>query len=443
MKLTTRSLLLLLTLLFLPALLVLRPPATQGQTETPRLSLTGAGRGYSENLAVIDLRHFGYRPVPLTVSGFSGQSTAVPADNTYAVIRQTGPAFGAPGSIVRYQITVANYESVTRTYRLTNRLPPELSYVPDSAAGLAYNASTRTLTWQGEIAPGQLEYVIEESQLAIPYLNLADFGVPDLCAPFRDDAQACDDVTVTFNLGVNGYSATLYGRQLRQLTLSSNGLVTGAETVVSGQPQWLPDAAPPNFLLAGLWRDVDMTASGSWRAAILSGLIEDYDIFYAQWHDAPSAADPDLTARHAIVIPLNNGGALDGHVFYIYDNISHPAQTIAQGYVIGLEDMTGLRGVTYAYAPCCGNSASAQGSPPPPDTTLHLRPVLFGAAGDYSRTFSYAVRVDGRVPETIANTAVIRSSSPDPDLAYAWATHYLAVRWQTFLPLALAEEAVP
>ncbi len=286
MKLTQRSLLLLLTLLFLPALLVLRPSATQGQTETSRLRLTGAGRGYSENLAVIDLRHFGYRPVSLPASDFSGQSAAVSDAAAYAAIRQSGPAYAAPGSTAGYEITIANYESVTRTVRLTNTLPPELSYIPDSAAGLAYNANTRTLTWQGELAPGQLEYVIEESQLAIPYLNLADFGAPDLCALFRDEAQACDDVTVTFNLGVNGYSATLYGRQLRQLTISSNGLVSGAETAVPGQPQWLPDRAAPNFLLAGLWRDVDMTASGSWHAAILSGLIEDYDVFYAQWHDA-------------------------------------------------------------------------------------------------------------------------------------------------------------
>ncbi|HFQ94301.1 MAG TPA: DUF11 domain-containing protein [Anaerolineae bacterium] len=442
MKLTKRSLLLLLTLLFLAALLVLRPSATQGQTETSRLRLAGAGRGYSENLAVIDLRHFGYRPASVPASDFSGQSAAV-SDAAYAAIRQSGPAYAAPGSTAGYEITVTNYESVTRTVRLTNTLPPQLAYIPGSAPDLTYNPDTGALTWQGELAPGQLEYVIEESRLTLPYLNLADFDAPDLCAPFRESGQGCDDVTVTFNLGVNGYSATLYGRQLRQLTLSSNGLIAGAETAIPGQPQWLPDGAAPNFLLAGLWRDVDMTASGSWHAAILSGLIEDYDVFYAQWHDAPSAADPDLTARHAIVIPLNNGGALDGHVFYIYDNISHPAQTAVQGYVIGVEDNTGTRGAVYAYAPCCGAARPAQGHPPPPGTTLRLRPVLFGAANEYARTFRYAVRINGRVPETIANTAVIRTNSPDPDLAYAWDTHYLAVRWQTFLPLALTEENAP
>ncbi|HIP71223.1 MAG TPA: DUF11 domain-containing protein [Anaerolineae bacterium] len=443
MKLTQRSLLALLTLLLLPALLRSRPSATQGQEGTPRLILTGVGQGYSENLAVVDLRLFGYQPTPVTDSGFSIQSTAVSDAAAYAAIRQTGPAYAAPGTIASYEITAANYESVTRTIRLTNTLPPQLAYIPGSAPDLTYNPDTRALTWQGELAPGQLEYVIEESQLALPYLNLADFGVPDLCAAFRDNERDCDDVVVTFNLGVNGYSVMLYGRELRQLTLSSNGVIVGAETAVSGQPQWLPDAVVPNFLLAGLWRDVDMTASGSWRAAILSGLIEDYDVFYAQWHDAPAAADPDLTARHAIAIPLSNGGSLDGHVFYIYDNISHPAQTAAQGYAIGLEDNSGTRGVTYAYAPCCGDPRPAQGYPPPSGTALRLRPILFGAANGYARTFSYAVTVNGRVPETIANTAVIRSDSPDPNLAYTWDTHYLSVRWQTYLPLALTQEAAP
>ena len=37
--------------------------------------------------------------------------------------------------------------------------------------------------------------------------------------------------------------------------------------------------------------------------------------------------------------------------FFIYDNISDPAQTVAQGYTIGIEDKLGVRGVTYAYAP--------------------------------------------------------------------------------------------
>ncbi|MEZ5205374.1 MAG: hypothetical protein R2701_13635, partial [Acidimicrobiales bacterium] len=62
---------------------------------------------------------------------------------------------------------------------------------------------------------------------------------------------------------------------------------------------------------------------------------------------------------------------------------------------------------------------------------------LFGADNSYSRTFSYQAVVNAAVPETIPSTAVVTSSSPDPALSYAWSTHYLYVRWQTYLPLAL------
>lgn len=126
-----------------------------------------------------------------------------------------------------------------------------------------------------------------------------------------------------------------------------------------------------------------------------------------------------------------------GQVFFIYDNISVPAQLVAQGYTIGVADKLGARGVTYAYAPCCGDAQPPQGYPPTSGTTLHLRPVLFGAGNAYSRTFSYEAVVTAPVPETIVNTAVVTSSSPDPALAYAWSTHYLYVRQQLFLPLTI------
>jgi len=282
----------------------------------------------------------------------------------------------------------------------------------------------------------------------LPYLDLTDFGAINLCDDFIASGEDCDDVTVTFNLGVNGYTTNLYGEVLSQLTVSSNGLIlgdglTGVSLAISdpyGHNQWLPDTIAPGFALAGLWRDADMTTSGRWHAAIISGLVQGHDVFYAQWHDAPHANDPDLTARHAIAVLLNGDGSMAGHAFFIYDNISDPAQTVAQGYTIGIEDKLGVRGVTHAYAPCCGDPQPPQGYPP--RTTLHLRPVLFGTANDYRRTFSYEAIVNGQVPETITNTAVAASSSGNPALAHVWSTHYLYVRRPIYIPLLLFDEVV-
>jgi hypothetical protein len=251
---------------------------------------------------------------------------------------------------------------------------------------------------------------------------------------------------VTFNLGINGYTINLYGQLLSQLTVSSNGLILTRDTSTGGLNYWLPDtAAPEGPLLAGLWRDTDLTTAGRWHAAILSGLVADYDVFYAQWHDAPHAVGPDLTARHAIAVLLNNNSSLGPastgsatNIFYIYDNIADPAGTVAMGYTIGIQDKLGQRGETYAYAPCCGNPQPPQGYPPTAGTTLHLRPVLLGADNDYRRSFHYQAIAGGQVPGVIANTAEAASSSADPSLAYVWSTHYLSLRFLSYLPFEVS-----
>ena len=455
---------LILFVLLLTAALAVQ---AQEQPDSDSLTIVGPGQRYTEAIPVIDVQTFGYYPAqsPMTLNSsliphYASLQSGGGSDpnNPYSVIRKTGPTFLSSGGTAQYEITLNNYESIRRTYRLTETIPAGLAYIPDLNNGLTYDANTGTLSWQGELAPGNLDYIIEPTHsLVLPYLDLANFGVVNLCDDFIASGESCDDVSVTFNLGVNGYTTNLYGELLSQLTVSSNGLIFASDTAVSSayaHNQWLPDAATPGFVLAGLWRDTDMgdakVQNGRFHAAIISGLIEGHDVFYAQWHDVPHTNNPDLTARHAIALLLSGDvstssaqvaagsvQALVGHAFFIYDNISDPAQLVTQGYTIGIADKLGSRGVTYAYAPCCREAPSPQGYPPAAGTTLHLRPFLFGADTAYQQTFSYAAVVTAPVPETIVSTAVATSSSPDPALAYAWSTHYLYVRRQLFLPLTI------
>lgn len=431
----------------------------------------GTSRRYIELVPVVDISDFGYQSIQVPADQFSAHESEMTSlgqihdsrrgggsdpQNPYAVVRQKGPYFAAPGAVVRFEIVLANYESRSHTFQLSDALPADLRYMPDLSDGLTYEPGTRTLSWQGTLEPGNLDYLIENSPVSLPYLDLAYFGIGNLCDEFVADGKDCDDVTVTFNLGINGYTAGLYGQDLSQLTLSSNGLLLGlrgadsATTDINGYADnwWLPSAPLPGVLLAGLWHDTNMggatsPASGRWHAAVIHGLIAGYNVFYVQWHDAPHAEDPDLTTRHAIALVLSNEGALAGHGFYIYDNISDPARLVSLGYTIGIGDRPGLRGTTYAYAACCGEPRPPQGYPPAAGTTLHLQPVLFGERNNYRRTFSFAAIVEGQVPETIANTVYVTSNSSEPALADVWATHYLYVRWQTYLPLLRAEGAAP
>lgn len=350
--------------------------------------------------------------------------------NPYATIRHEGPAVAAPGATVTYQITLANYEAEAHQYELTQPVPETLEILPDSLQKLTYNSTARQLHWSGSLPPAHLDYILEESDANIPYLDLATFGVPNLC----DDLPDCHGTAVTFNLGVNGYTFNFYGQPLTELVVSANGLILTNDQS-SAIPQWLPGADAPQGLLAGLWRDTDMSLHGRWHAAIVTGLL-DVPVFYVQWHDAPQAGNPDATARLAIALVLDNTTAslLSGHAFFIYDNIAHPEQTLVGSYVIGVEDMQGERGLTYAYAPCCDQTQPPIGYLPPPHTVLHLRPALFQSENAYWQTFTYQAVVRGHVPETITTTARSVSDAPDPAVNDVWSTHYLSVRWQLYLP---------
>ncbi|MCP5097674.1 MAG: DUF11 domain-containing protein, partial [Chloroflexi bacterium] len=178
---------------------------------------------------------------------------------SHPIIQKTGPAILAPGAIARYAVTISNFESITRTYQLTDTLPAQLTYMPDATSDLDYDAASHTLTWQGDIGPGKLDMLIESSDTPLPYLDLAQFGVPNLCDEFIANDRSCNDASVTFNLGVNGYRYTLYGDTLSQIVLSVNGYVAGDTVTGRSQPQWLPNPNTPNYLLAGLWRDVNIS----------------------------------------------------------------------------------------------------------------------------------------------------------------------------------------
>jgi hypothetical protein len=443
--------------LTLPALLLLILGLGRVEAGTATLISTGPKQRYTEDIPVIDIRAFGYRPVHVPAPDLSPLAPELPnlkqsrgsdPANPYAVIRQNGPSFGQTGARVRYEITLANYESISHTYQLMDRLPAGLAFVPGSAIDLTYDPRTRSLSWHGSLAPGNLDYLIEDSPIALPYLDLSDFGAVNLCDAFIAGGEDCDDASITFNLGINGYTTNLYGEVLSQLAVSSNGLVLSNSKELGDTNQWLPDGNAPNFLLAGLWRDADLTQSGRWHAAIIRGLVEGHDVFYAQWHDAPHENDFNLTARYAIAVVLERDGNLTdqplvGHAFYLYDNISDPAQTVAQGYTIGIEDKLGQRGATFAYGPCCGELRAPQGYPPASGTTLHLRSALFGADNSYSRTLSFEAIVNGQVPETIVNTVTASSNSMNPELADVWATHYLYVRLQTYLPFLRIGWGIP
>lgn len=383
------------------------------------------------NIPIYQLETLGYSPLILP-------DHTPDLENNYLPLEKSGPLYAEPGSIIPFEIRLTNYEAVSRTYTLTDVLP--LEYIPidrypsdPTSEHLAYDPASHTMTWQGTLEPAHLDYVLEETA-PIPYLDLGQFGAANLCDDFAANNLPCHDVSVTFNLGLSGYRFNFYGQELTSLTVSSDGYITSGEET-SSTNQWLPHTATPNHLLAGFWRHNDFTPGGRWHVGIIADWINGEDVFYTQWHDAPQSVNPNATVQHAIAILLESS-----QVYYLYQTITQPDQELLHGYTIGYEDRLGERGFTYAYAPCCGNNPPPQGVPPVPGTTLHLRPTLLGADNDHTRLFTYQVVVWGQIPEVIPSTVFVQSDSGDPILNYQWATHYLYMRWLTYLPVLFRSE---
>ena len=165
-------------ILFLLLLTAALATHAQEQPGSDSLTILGSGQRYNETIPVIDIQAHGYRPLSLptnttinhlqlTVNHSSSRGGGSDPNNPYAIIRKTGPTFLSPGGTAQYAITLNNFESITRTYQLTETLPVGLTYLPDSNTELAYDANTRTLSWQGELAPGNLDYIIEEHSPAL------------------------------------------------------------------------------------------------------------------------------------------------------------------------------------------------------------------------------------------------------------------------------------
>jgi uncharacterized repeat protein (TIGR01451 family) len=356
-----------------------------------------------------------------------------------AALSKTAPAHAQPGQIVTYTIALDNLDAISHTFSLTDTLPAGLTYVPDSATGgLSYNSATRQFTWSSEMGPGTLGYVVTE--VAEPsYVNL---GSDNLCVSF-DPIEYCDDGIIQFDLTSSSYSYTFYDETLTDILVSANGMVFGPEgrgvsncTVCTALPQPFPESTIINQVMAGLWRDIDMSGGvGEWHAAVITGLLSNPTdkVFYVNWHDAGQFGAPLTTSRNAIAVVLDGQSEPSGRIYYIYDDLTNGNLLNSEGFSIGVENKMGTEGLTYAFAPCRSAAcvaANPVGSLPANGTTLRLDPAIVG--GSSARIFTYQVEVTAVPPAIISNTVTATSDGPAAELM---ALADLLVEYRVYLPL--------
>ncbi|MCP4427813.1 MAG: S8 family serine peptidase [Chloroflexi bacterium] len=359
-----------------------------------------------------------------------------------AALRKTAPAIAEPGQIITYEIALDNLDAISHTFSLTDTLPAGLEYVPGSATnGLVYDNSARQFTWSGEMGPGTLGY--EVTAVDSPtYSNLGGIGGTNLC----DDPALqgdCDDGSVAFNLAdSHSVSYTFYGETLTQTFAMTNGFLYGPEgwlgSACSACPQSFPEPTELNQVIAGLWRDVDMSSGvGEWYAAVVSAFLDNPAdrVFYINWHNAGQFGAPLTTSRNAIAIvldgPLQSEPA--GRIYFIYDDLSETAVLDTQGYAIGVENKDGTEGLTHAFRPCPSSSCidgADVGSLPKNGTTLQLDPAIVG--GSSAKIFTYQVEVTAAAKTQITNIVEATGDGPDTHLS---ALADLLVEYRIYLPV--------
>lgn len=350
--------------------------------------------------------------VPLHLPMAVQEQTSSNAD----AIQIWGEHVVAPKRQIQYTVNINNLSTMSGTIDVTIDLPTNVQFVPNSGSpALIYDSSAHQLTWQGVVAPGELGY--EGSWVSsLDYVNLGAQDEPpdNLCSPLSD----CDEITAVFDLAALGETVTFYGDTLTALHVSSNGYIMGPEGVsgiaCTACPQPFPAPVEPNQLMAGLWRDLDMSnGNGQFYGQVLDGLLANPadKVFYVNWQDAGQFDAPFSISAHAIAVVLDGQSEPAGRIYFLYDYILDRSQLMADGVSIGVENKDGTRGTAVAFAPCTLSAciiSTTKGPLPLNNTTYRLDPTVVPNGNGIQLTFD--VIVSGQPGEHFTSSATMFNS---------------------------------
>jgi hypothetical protein len=224
------------------------------------------------------------------------------------------------------------------------------------------------------------------------YFPLKNLGV----APFGCPSN-CDDGSVILNVPGFIYNGAAYS----QVIWSVNGTLevgSASGSATSFANQNLPDATPPNNLLAPFWTDLNMGVNGDgaeWYVAVLNAGPNQFTVY--EWDNIPLFGD--LGNRYSFQIWVQNGAS--GNIWYSYAQLGDTS-----GATVGLENADGTVGDSYWF--------EGAGTPPAVGTDLKVNTVPGGTA-----TFTFDAVVDSCSGDAIITNEAVITASGDQDRAIA------------------------
>jgi subtilisin family serine protease len=317
----------------------------------------------------------------LPIAVFAAQSS-----NADLLSKTVDAATAAEGEPLNYEISIVNGQ-LTGQIDMEDEVPDGLSLVPGSVASVVTNGSTISLggaggvvSWSGTLDQGGLQ--VNPGLAPFGYFSLASLGV----APFGCPSD-CDDGGFILNVP----SFTFNGASYSQVIWSVNGTLeagTASGQTTSFFNQNLPDAAPPNNIMAPLWTDLNLGDGGEWYVGVLNAGPDQFTVY--EWEDVPRFGNP---TSFTFQIWILNTGA--GGIWYVYDRIDN----LAINGTVGVENDSGTLGES--------QWRNGTGTPPAVGTDLQVVSTQGGTA-----TISFQAEIDEcRTGDAIVNRADVTTAS--------------------------------
>ena len=341
-------------------------PAGSSITVTPaRFRLpTGSSREVTitiDGTALDDGPYFG--AITLDVNRGNDAVLPVAFNRTQGAVTLThscDPASVQVRTASRCSVTAQNLLPAPAQVSLDVKAPRNLNISTISEPGVPIRGG---FSWQGTLS-GSVAPTIDGISPGPPdnYLPLAELGV----APV---GGLGDESIANFTVAPYTYGGETY----TSIGLTSNGYaVVGGGTAgdVDYRPQTLPNAAAPNNVLAPFWTDLDLSAGGELRVAVLGGTNGRWLV--ADYAEVPAFGQSDVTNTFQIWIGMN--GADD--ITFDYGPIGG-ADPI--GLTVGAENRDGSSGSQLESAPTEGQQWVIDTSAPTPGGSVT---ITYAAGGE-------------------------------------------------------------
>lgn len=306
------------------------------------------------------------------------------ASNANVFTKTVDSDTASPGDILTYEIAVQN-GPMTGPITVTDLVPAGTTFVPGSetevvSGGLtsspwSHDGGSNSLSWTGELDLAGM--VIAPTVVIGGYLPMSGFVAPTP-AP-----GGCDEGGYL----ISGLDIDYNGQHYTNGIWSVNGTfelgqASGSTTGFINAP--MPDAAPPDNLLAPFWGDMNLCTGGNWYIAALTDGVSSWDIF--EWEAVP---EWPAAGANTFQIWLERGSS---NITFIYGTTSAVITTI------GAENTDGTVGDTWYF-----NGAGAL-------PALNDELAVLGTPGG-SATLGFQVEAD--CSEAAINQADLSSSAGD------------------------------